>query len=196
MRQIIAAFARNTVFANILTIAALLTGVVSAVTMVREMFPEMNIEVVTVSVMYPGADPEEVEEGICRKIEEAIDGLEGIKKYTTTSQENVGTAAIELIEGYDVSKAKDDIKTRIDAISTFPVDAERPIVNELTFREEVLSLALSGPLEVRTMKEWAERIKDEIRMLPGVTQATVNGTRDYEIAIEVSEERLDRKSVV
>ncbi len=190
MRQLLAAFARNTVFANILTLAALLTGVAASVNMVREMFPEMSIDMVTVSVVYPGADPEEVEEGICRKIEEAIDGLEGIKKYTTTSQENMGSAVIELVEGFDARKAKDDIKTRIDAISTFPVDAERPIVNEVTYRQEVLSLALSGPLEERTMKEWAEKVKDEIRNLPGVTQATVNGTRDYEISIEVSEERL------
>ena len=190
MRRFVAAFARNTVFANILLLGVILAGVISAKLMIREMFPEFSVEVITVNVPFPGADPEEVEEGICRKIEEAVDGVEGIKQYTTQAHENRGSAFIEIEEGYDVAKAKDEIKGRIDAISTFPVDAEEPIISEIILKHEVLILALSGPLDERRLKEWAGEIKIELRNLPGVSQIQIAGANDYEIAIEVSEERL------
>jgi len=190
MRSLIAACARNSVFANIVLIGILFAGVGAASIMIREMFPEFTIDMVTVQVVYPGADPEEVEEGICRKIEEAIDGLEGIKEYTTQAGEGFATASIEIIEGYNLSKAKDDIKTQIDAISTFPVDAERPVVSDITIRREVLTLALSGPLDERGLKEWAERVKDDLRLLPEISQVSISGTREYEISVEVSEESL------
>ena len=190
MRSFIAAFARNSVFANILLLGFILAGVLAAKFMVRELFPEFSIEIVTVNVPYPGADPEEVEESICRKIEEAIDGLEGIKQYSTNAHENRGSALIEIQEDYDVAKAKDDIKTRIDAISNFPVDAEKPIVTQVTLKREVIVLALSGSLDERRLKEWAEEIKTELRNLDGVSQVSVVGARDYEIAVEVPEEKL------
>ena len=190
MRRFIAAFARNSVFANILLIGFFFSGIAAALLMVREMFPEFTIDMVTVSVAFPGADPEEVEEGICRKIEDAIDGLEGIKEYTTQANEGFGAAQIEILEDFDLEKAKDDIKNRIDAISTFPVDAERPIVSGVTLKREIILLALSGPLGERRLKEWAEEIKDEIRGLDGVSQVEITGAREYEISIEVSEERL------
>ena len=190
MRGFISAFARNTVFANILLIGVLFAGGLAAKFMVREMFPDFSVDIITVSVPFPGADPEEVEEGICQRIEESIDGLEGIKQYTTRSHENVGTAIIEIEEGYDVAKAKDEVKSRVDAISTFPVDAEKPIITEIILKREVMILALSGPLDERGLKEWAERTKIELRNLDGVSQVSVVGASDYEIAIEVSEERL------
>ncbi len=190
MRGLITAFARNSVFANILLLGVIFAGVVSAILMVRELFPEFATEIVTVDVPYPGADPEEVEEGICRRIEEAIDGLEGIKRYTTNAHEGRGSAIIEIVEGYDIAKAKDEIKNRIDSISTFPVDSEEPIVSEFTLKHEVMILALSGPLDERRLKEWAEEIKDELRALPEVSQVAIFGARDYEISIEVSESRL------
>jgi len=190
MKGLIAAFTRHSVFANILLVGVCFAGIIAWNLMVREMFPEFAIDVVTVSVPFPGADPEEVEEGICQRIEEAIDGLEGIKQYTTQSHEGLGVAVIEIVEGYDVAKAKDEIKSRIDAISTFPVDAEKPIVSEIILKQEVISLALSGNLDERRLKEWAERIKLELRNIDGISQVEVSGASDYEISIEVSEERL------
>ena len=190
MRRFIAAFARNTVFANILLIGFIFSGVVASIFMVRELMPEFSVDVITVTVPYPGADPEEVEEGICQKIEEAIDGLEGVKRYTTQAQENLGAASIEVLESYDTSFVKDEVKNRIDSISSFPVDAEKPVVSEVIMKREVIILALSGPLGERGLKEWAEDIKDELTVLEGVSQVEVAGAREYEIAIEVSEERL------
>ena len=190
MKQTLAAFARNTVFANIVLVLIFIAGYIATANMIRETFPEFSLDMITISVPYPGADPEEVEEGISRKIEEAIEGLEGIKQYTTQSAEGLGTANLEVQEDYDVDEVLDRVRTKINAISTFPVDAEKPVINELLLKDLVDLLYLSGDMSERRIKEWSEAIKDEIQQLPNISQVATFGARDYEIAIEVSEEQL------
>jgi len=190
MKRLLAAFARNTVFANIVLVLIFLAGGIATMSMIRENFPEFSWDVITVSVLYPGADPEEIEEGICQKIEEAIEGLEGIKQYTTQSSENAGTAMIEVKQGYNASDVLERIRTKINAISTFPVDAEKPVISEFMLKDPVMLLYLSSNMSERRIKEWSERIKDEIQRLPEVSKVEILGARGYEIGIEVSEERL------
>jgi len=190
MKKVLAAFARNTVFANIVLVMIFVSGWIATKSMIRETFPEFSLDMIIVSVPYPGADPEEVEEGISRKIEEAIEGVEGIKLYTTESRENQGSANIEVKEDYDVNAVLDDVRTKINAISTFPVDAEKPVIYELTLKDPVIMLYLSGNMSERRLKEWSEQLKDEIQQLPPVSQVGIFGTREYEIGIEVSEQRL------
>ena len=190
MNRLIASFARNTVFANIVLLIILLAGTLAAFSMVREVFPQFSLDVILITVPYPGADPEEVEEGICRKIEEAIESVEGIKEYTTVSKENVGSAQIEVHEDYEVDDVLERVRSQIDSISNFPVDAEKPIIRELLLPSEVVILGMSGQMSERRLKEWTENIKDEIQALPEVSQLQIYGMREYEIAIEVSEERL------
>jgi multidrug efflux pump subunit AcrB len=190
MRNLLTAFARNTVFANIVLVIIFLAGGIASVSMIREFFPEFSLDMISISVAYPGADPEEVEEGISRKIEEAIETIEGIKQYTTKSSENVGTANIEVRENYDLKEVLDKVRSEIDAISNFPVDAEEPIISEITLKEAVLLLYLSGDMNERRLKQWAEQIKDELQQLSEVSQIELFGAREYEIGIEVSEERL------
>ena len=190
MKRVLAAFARNTVFANIVLVLIFLAGGIATMSMIRENFPEFSLDMITISVLYPGADPEEVEEGICQKIEEAIEGMEGIKQYTTQSSENAGTANIEVKEDYDVSDVLDRVRTKVNAISTFPVDAEKPVIFEFMLNDPVMLLYLSGDMSERRIKEWSERIKDEIQQLREVSKVEIFGARGYEIGIEVSEERL------
>ena len=190
MRRIIAAFARNTVFANIVLVIIFIAGYFATANMIRETFPEFSLDMITISVAYPGADPEEVEEGISRKIESAIEGLEGIKQYTTQSAEGLGTATIEVREDYDVDDVLDRVRTKVNAISTFPVDSEKPVISELLLKDVVSLIYLAGDMSERRIKEWSEKIKDEIQQLPNISQVETFGARDYEIAIEVSEERL------
>ena len=190
MRNLLTAFARNTVFANIVLVIIFLAGGIASVSMIREFFPEFSLDMISISVAYPGADPEEVEEGISRKIEEAIETIEGIKQYTTKSSENVGTANIEVRENYDLKEVLDKVRSEVDAISNFPVDAEEPIISEITLKEAVLLLYLSGDMNERRLKQWAEQIKDELQQLSEVSQIELFGAREYEIGIEVSEERL------
>ncbi len=190
MKRILAAFARNTVFANIVLVLIFFAGVMATFSMIRENFPEFSLDMILVTTAYPGADPEEVEEGISRKIEEAIEDVEGIKLYTTKSHENIGTTLIEVKEDYDAKDVLDKVRTKIDAISTFPIDAEKPIISELSVKDPVLLLYLSGNMSERRIKEWSERIKDELQQLPEVSQVAIFGAREYEINIEVSEKRL------
>jgi multidrug efflux pump subunit AcrB len=190
MRDILAAFAKNTVFANIVLVLIFMAGGLAVTSMIRENFPEFSLDMILITVPFPGADPEEVEEGISTKIEEAIESVEGIKLYTTESYESMGTTLIEVKENYEIDVVMEDVRTAIDAISTFPVDAEKPVIKELTIKDPVMLLYLSGEMSERRLKEWSEEIKDEIQQLPRVSQVEIFGTRDYEIGIEVSEERL------
>jgi len=190
MKRVMAAFASNTVFANIVLVLIFLAGGIAVMSMIRETFPEFSLDMITISVSFPGADPEEIEEGISQKIEEAIEGLEGVKQYTTNSSENIGTAIIEVKKSYDVDDVLDKVRTKVNAISTFPVDAEKPVITELILKDPVMLLYLSGDMSERRIKEWSEIIKDEIQQLPEVSQVQIFGARGYEINIEVSEERL------
>ena len=190
MKRVLAAFARNTVFANIILVLIFIAGYIATANMIRETFPEFSLDMITITVPYPGADPEEVEEGISRKIEEAIEGMEGIKQYTTTSSEGLASANIEVREDYEVDEVLDRVRTKVNAISTFPLDAERPVISELLLKDVVTLIYLSGDMSERRIKEWSEQIKDEIQQLPNISQVETFGARDYEIAIEVSEARL------
>lgn len=168
----------------------LLGGLGAGLGLVREGVPEISVDTVMVEVTYPGADPYEVEEGISRKIEEAVDGLEGVKRYTTVSIQNRSRSVIEIVEGYPMEKALDNVRNAVDSISTFPPDAEKPVVSEITIRSEVIFVALWGDLTERVGKELAETIKDELQAQPEISQVSISGVRDYEIAIELSEERM------
>lgn len=190
MRAIIAAFARNSVFSTVGMLIIFAGGALAALMIVRERFPVSKIDLVTVLVPYPGADPEEVEEAVCTKIEEAINGVEGIKEYTTKSFENYGMAYIEVLEKYDTNVVAQEITSRIDAISTFPGDAEKPIITRPVLPDEVIQVGLTGTLDERRLKEWAEDVKRDLQALPQISQVEIVGAREYEIAIEVSEERL------
>lgn len=192
MKSLLASFARNNVFANIVLLLIFTAGIMAALFMIKENFPEFSLDMITISVPYPGADPEEVEEGICRKIEEALEGVEGIKQITTQAQENVGTATIEVMENADLRVVLDRVRAKIDAISTFPVDAEQPVITDVTLRSPIALVYLSGNMNEERLKEWAERIKDDLQALPEISQVETFGTRDYEIHIEVSEETLRR----
>ncbi|CAK8710612.1 Efflux RND transporter permease subunit [Candidatus Electrothrix gigas] len=192
MKNIIAAFAGNTVFANIVLLLIFVGGGLALSTMRRETFPQFSVDKISVSVPYPGADPEEVEEGIILKVEEALEGVEGIKQYTTSARENIGTALVDVQESSDISEVLDDVKSKIDAISTFPVDAEQPVVTEILMRNSVVLLSVSGDMGEKQLKSFAEQIQDEIRLLDGISQVETFGLRESEISIEISEEQLRR----
>jgi multidrug efflux pump subunit AcrB len=185
-------FTRNGVAANLLMLVLVVGGVASLFTVKREMFPEFSLDTVVVRVPYRGAAPEEVELGVILRIEEAIQGVDGIKEVRSTAQENYGQVVIEVSKGADVSRVKDDIKSRVDAIISFPIETERPIVEELLIQRDVIWLAIYGDASERTLKEIAERARDELTHLPGISQAFVQGIRSYELSIEVSEFNLRR----
>jgi len=190
MKNIIGAFARNSVFANILLLLIFLAGGLATSRMIRESFPEFSVDMIQILVAYPGADPEEVEEGVSAKIEEAIESVAGIKQYTTKSSEGLASVIIEVKDGFETGRVMDTVKSRINAISTFPVDAEKPVITEIIHKDVVLLISLTGDIPEKQMKEWGARIKDEVKQIHGVSQVGVFGGRQYEIGIELSEKRL------
>ncbi|MEL6444345.1 MAG: efflux RND transporter permease subunit [Bacteroidota bacterium] len=186
----IAYMARNGVAANLLMLAIIALGIVAGRSIVQEVFPEFSLDAIQTTVVYPGATPEEVEESIVQKIEEAIEAVEGIKEIRGTAAEGRGVVTAELKLGTDVSQALDDIKSEVDQITTFPVQAEEPAVRELTNRQSVIRIALYGDASERTLKELAYRAEDELAQLDVVSFVQAASIRDYEISIEVSQAAL------
>ncbi|MDH4037699.1 MAG: efflux RND transporter permease subunit [Candidatus Krumholzibacteria bacterium] len=195
MNPLLRWFAANSVVANLMMIVILAAGLITVNTITKEVFPEFSLDMVTVSVIYRGAAPEEVEEGVCVKIEEAIQDLEGIKRITSSSSEGMGSVLVELEPGTDVREMLNDVKTRVDAISTFPDETEKPVIAEVTNRRQVIDIAVSGAVSETVLKEVADRVRDELQGAGDITQVEVVAARPYEISIEVSEEALRRYDI-
>lgn len=192
MKRAIAWFAENSVAANLLMILILGSGALTISKLRMEIFPEFAADMVTVSVPYPGAAPSEVEEAICVRVEEAVQGIEGIKKISSTANENSGTVTIEAVADYDIRRMLDDVKSRVDAIDTFPDEAEEPVIKEVVLRRQVIYIAVSGQADEASLKTIGEMVRDDIAEIPGITQVSLTSARPYEISIEVSESALRR----
>ena len=191
MKGMIAWFARNDVAANLLMVTLLgLGGWALTAKIPLEVFPAFELRTVTVRVPFPGATPAEVEEGITVKIEEAIQDLEGIKQLRSTAVENVGTVIVEVDSRTDPRELMNDVKARVDAISTFPADSERPVVYVPEIRRDVITVVISGELPEHELRLVAERVRDELVDLEQITQVELDGVRPYEISIEISEQTL------
>ena len=195
MKGAIAWFARNHVAANLMMVLFVAGGLVSLPRIHQKMFPDFEIDIVQVAVVHPGAAPEEVEQGVCVRIEEEIQSIEGIEKITSTASEGACGVSAELISDYPIDRALSEIKNAVDGIDTFPEDTEKPIVSHLSLRRNAIQLALSGDATEEALKIHGERIRDDIAALPGVTQVELKSTRPYEISIEVPEESLRRHGI-
>lgn len=192
MKGIIAWFAENHVAANLLMIFLLLAGTVTGLTMKLEVFPETSLDRISISMTYPGASPAEVEEAIVRRIEENVAGLAGIKRIDSVATEGVGSVNIEVMKGWDLKELLDEVKAEVDRITTFPEEAEEPVVREVTRRTQVINVAVYGDAPESTIKRLTETIKDDITNLPNITYAELSGIRTAEIHIEISEQTLRR----
>ncbi|MFK7731242.1 MAG: efflux RND transporter permease subunit [Pseudomonadales bacterium] len=190
MKGVIRWFVDNQVAANLLMWILIFGGLVTIPSILIEEFPTVDPRIVQVQVPYPGAAPEEVESGVCQRIEEAIDGVEGIDKIDTTAYEGLCLLIAELKQEASVAKASRDIEARVNAITTLPLDAERPIVSEVSITATVLNMALTGNISPRSLKEIGESIRDELADLPEVSKVELSFTKDYEISVEVSEHTL------
>ncbi|MBU0675442.1 MAG: efflux RND transporter permease subunit [Proteobacteria bacterium] len=184
--------AKNHVAANLLMMVFIIGGLVLGPKIKQEVFPEISLDQVTVTVAYPGASPDEVEEGIILQIEEAISSIDGIDQINSTASEGAGTVSAKIRTGEDPDLVLQDIKAEVDRITTFPEDAEKPVVAKQVRRQEVISVVVSGDLSERTLREQAEAVRDDLLALPKITQAELSGVRPYEISIEIGENNLRR----
>jgi multidrug efflux pump subunit AcrB len=157
-----------------------------------EFFPEMSLDMVTVTVPYLGATPSDVEEGVVMRVEEAIAAVDGIKRINASAAEGAGMVFVEVEEYADTKEVLDDIKAEVDRIITFPEETEKPIITEVMTRYEVITIVLYGDVSEKTLKVLADQIRDDLTALQNISQVDVAGVRPYEISIEVSEKTLRR----
>jgi multidrug efflux pump subunit AcrB len=186
----IAWMARHRVAANLLMVVFLVGGLLYAGQIKKEVFPDFELDQVTIRLPYPGASPEEVERGVILAVEEAVQGLNGVKSVTSSANEGSGTVTVEMIEGEDIQRLAQDIKTEVDRIVSFPEEAEDPRVSISQRKRYVVSLALYGPQSEKVLREAAEQVRDRLLQSPHVTQVEFSGVRDYEIDISVPQSRL------
>jgi len=183
-------FASNHVAANLLMWLIIVAGLLTIFTIKVEFFPDTSLDLITITVPYRGASPAEVEEGVCLRVEQAIAGVEGIKRINATASEAAGTVVVEVDQYADTQKVLDDIKAEVDRIITFPQETEKPIITELTTRHEVLTVMVYGDASEKALKETADEIRNDLTAMENITQAELAGVRPYEISIEISEENL------
>jgi multidrug efflux pump subunit AcrB len=187
----IAWFARNSVAANLLMVTILAFGLFSLFKLIPlEIFPTTEQDEVTISMSLKGATPEDVESSLTIRIEESIADLEGIKQIKSTSSEGKTSVKVEIDKGYDAKVLLAEIKNRVDAINTFPSEADKAVIEQTVRKRDVMVVTLSSDYDEREIREYAQEIRDSIVQLDGVTQAELTGVRDFEISIEVSQDTL------
>jgi multidrug efflux pump subunit AcrB len=182
--------AGHSVTANLLMLVLLIGGLVMGFNIKKEVFPDFELDLVNVSVAYPGASPEEVERGVVLPIEEAVQDVEGIKEVRSTAYEGSGTVNIEVLEGEDAQRVAQDVKNEVDRITTMPEETERPTVTVASRKRYVVSLALFGAQSEWVLREAAEIVRDRLLQDPDITQVELTGVRDYEISIEIPQSKL------
>jgi len=188
----IAWMARNHVTTNLLMLLLLIGGLFVTATIKKEVFPEFELDRVSVSVSYPGASPEEVERGVVLAIEEAVRGLDGIKELSATAAEGGGQVSIELLPDANAQKVYTEIRQQVDRITTFPVDTEQPQVSLASHRHGVLTMQIYGDVSEMALRETVEQVRDRLLQDPGITQIDISGGRDFEILVEIPQAQLRR----
>lgn len=185
-------FANNPIAANLLMVFLVIGGIFALPALDKEYFPDHDSDIVSVSVPYRGAGPSEVEQQICVRVEEAIHDLNGIKKIRSTARQGMGTVLVEAEVGYDVQRLAAEVKSRVDAISTFPGDAERATVSELAHRHRMAVVTIAGDIGERALKELGVQLRDDLSAQPNVSIVELRTPRAYEVSVEVSEYTLRR----
>ncbi len=183
-------FAKHPTAANLLMLIFFVMGIFSISSLRRETFPDHSADQVEVRVLYPGATAEDVEQAICQRIEDAVDSVNHIEEVRSEARENMGIVVAEMQEGKDFRQFIDDIKTEVEAIDDFPEQAETPIIRELGRTDQVISLAVTGPMPPPDLKAYCEDLKERLQMEDQISQVTIQGFSDHQIRIQVSAQAL------
>ncbi|MBL4606523.1 MAG: efflux RND transporter permease subunit [Pseudomonadales bacterium] len=187
---IVAWMAHNPVAANLLMLVVFLLGLFSVNNIKKEVFPTFPAEVLTIVVPYPGGSPEEVEESILLKVEEAIEDIDGLKEIRSQATSSAGTVTVIINPGQNINDILNKVTVRVNGISSFPANAEKPIITERLSRSNVIRLSVYGALEESQLKELADEIRNELLATDEITQVDIGGTRNYEISLELSKQQL------
>ncbi len=192
MNSIIAWFAKNSVAANLLMVGTIVMGAMTIGTLKQEVVPMVEVQSAIVSVVYPGAAPEEVEQGICLPIERAVQGLSGVDKVNSVAKENIGVVTIEFLDNVNRNNLLNDVKTAVDAIDNFPQDAERAQVKLLDVIGKVMDVVVWGDTSAIELRKATSIVENQLLAHPGITLVTISNAPEFEISIEVKQEVLNR----
>ena len=195
MNRAIMWLAGNPVAANLLMVLIVVSGLMAAATISVEVFPEVELDRISIRVPYLGAAPEEVESGVVIRVEESIQNVDGIKEIVSTAAEGSASIIVELELGADQQQVFHEVTNNIQEITTFPIETERPVVRELATRSKVMDIAIAGDTDVAVLKTIAERVRDGLVAMPDVSQVEIVSVPQYEISIEVSEVALRRHQI-
>jgi len=190
MNKLISWFAENQVAANLVMLLIVVAGILSLQSTRKELIPNISLDKVNISIAFPGASPKEVETTICVRVEENIFDIEGIRKITSVASEGVCSVTANIESAYNSRDLMDEIKSRIDTISTFPEQAEQPQIREISIKASVASVVVSGDVDERTLKNVAETVRDELTEIDSITQVELINAKKYELSIELSESSL------
>jgi multidrug efflux pump subunit AcrB len=194
-RGILGWFASNHVAANLLMFLIIVAGLLAIFSSKLEIFPELSLDMINITVPYRGASPSDVEEGVCLRVEEAIAAADGVKRITSSAAEGAGLTIVEVEEYADATEVLDDVKAEIGTIITFPKETEKPIISELKSRPKVITAVVYGDVLEKTLRKLADQVRDDLTEKENISQVKIAGVRPYEISIEVSEETLRRHNL-
>ena len=191
MRKVITHFIKYPAAVNVVILGFFVLGIMGALSLKSSFFPLNESRIVTIQVAYPGASPQEMDEGVVLKIEDNIRGLIGVDRFTSTSSENSAVISVEILKGYDVDVVLADIKNAVDKVPSFPVGMEPPVISKSIFRTEAVSFVVSGKdVSLLSLKKIAREIETDLRSIDGISQVEVSGYPAEEIEIAVNEEKL------
>ena len=185
-------FAAHPTAANLLMLLLVVLGIAALPTLERETFPEFAPQEVQVSLAYPGATPEDVEQAVCKRLEDAIDAVNEVEEIRCQALENSANAVVTMTEQGDFAQFMDDIKSAVEAIDGFPEQVELPVIEQLGRTDQVVSIAITGPLSPPALKAYAEELKDRLQRLPLVSQVILSGFSEHQLQVRVSAEMLQR----
>ncbi len=185
-------FTHHPTAGNLLMLLLLVVGITSLPSLKRETFPDYAPQNIEVRIIYPGASTEDVEEAICQRVEDAIDGINDVDEVSCVAREGISTTVVEMIEGGDITIFMNDIKSEIESIDNFPEQVELPVIKELGRTDEVVSIAITGPMETIDLKAYAEQIKTKMLRQPNITQINVQGFSEHQLRIEIPKHILHR----
>lgn len=190
MRYLIAYFIKYPITGNVIMILTFIFGGFSLLNMKSSFFPQERERFINVQIVYPGASPEEIEEGVITKIEDNLKGVSGIERITSSSRENSGSVQVETLKGFDADLVLQDVKNAVDQISSFPVDMEPAIIYKQENLNQAISFALTGTRDLRALKKFAREIEDDLRKEDGISKVTLSGFPEEEIEIAFRENDL------
>ncbi|MEJ2610207.1 MAG: efflux RND transporter permease subunit [Candidatus Thiodiazotropha sp.] len=183
-------FSRHPTAANLLMASIMLLGLTTLPGLQRETLPEIHNDKVEISVIYKGATADDVEDAICRRLEDALEGISDLDEMRCESREGVGVATAVMVEGSDMARFLDDVNAEVDAIDDFPDQTELPVIKELGRTEPVISIAVTGPQDPVALKAYAENLKSQLLTQEDIAEVTINGFSDHHIRIEIPDWRL------